>query len=508
MAHAESLTRALQSARIAFFDYVPDRPRDPQTLTGTLEWAGADFGIRDLESRGLDAVVGAVLDEDRESFLGVFRPGQGTARGSEFRISPADGRVIFLYCDANVDMGDDGHPARVVGTLHDVTARHRFEDRLSDTLREREMLLAVIDACPISITVSDGRLPDMPLIYANRTFQTLTGYGRDEVLGSNCRFLQGPDTDPAAIRAIRDAVAAGDQAEVRLINHRKDGTAFLNRLVLAPIHDEQGALTAYLGLQADVTDEARREDAERQRQRIEALGRMMGGVAHEINNLLQPVTLLTEELIARHSGDADRAYLDVVLNCALSARRIIGDLLAFSRPGSRRAEVLLADDLLRDALVLVRKAVGPGVLTELDIRDGGIAVRADRTAFTQVLLNLAVNAAAAMAGAGVVRIVLRAHRQDGAPQARRSARIDVVDTGGGMDRETVERAFEPFFTTKPVGQGTGLGLSVAYGLVKEMGGEIILDSAPGRGTTASVLLPEAPSDNAQEDDHHVHHTRH
>ena len=170
--------------------------------------------------------------------------------------------------------------------------------------------------------------------------------------------------------------------------------------------------------------------------------------------------------------------------------------------------MLLADDLLQDALVLVRKAVGPGIVTELNIRDGGIAVRADRTAFTQVLLNLAGNAAASMAGAGTIRIVLRAHPHDDAPHAQRSARIDVVDTGSGMDRATLERAFEPFFTTKPVGQGTGLGLSVAYGLVKEMGGEIILASAPGRGTTASVLLPEAPQEDRKEDGHHGHHTRH
>jgi PAS domain S-box len=508
MTDAAPLSRALQSARVAFFDYAPDRLRDPRDLAGTLEWVGTRFGIRDLDRRGLAAVADAVLAEDRESFLGVFRPGQGTARGGEFRISPADGRVIYLYCDVSVDMGDNGHPARIVGTLHDVTDRRRFEERLSDILREREMLLAVIDACPISITVADGRLPDMPLIYANRTFQTLTGYGRDEVLGMNCRFLQGPDTDPAAVRAIRDAVASGSQTEVRLVNYRKDGTTFLNRLVLAPIRDERGGVSAYIGLQSDVTDEARREDAERQRQRVEALGRMMGGVAHEINNLLQPITLMAEELIVRHPRDQDRAYLDIALDCALNARRIIGDLLAFSRPGSRRAEVLLADDLLQDALVLVRKAVGPGIVTELNIRDGGIAVRADRTAFTQVLLNLAGNAAASMAGAGTIRIVLRAHPHDDAPHAQRSARIDVVDTGSGMDRATLERAFEPFFTTKPVGQGTGLGLSVAYGLVKEMGGEIILASAPGRGTTASVLLPEAPQEDRKEDGHHGHHTRH
>lgn len=497
---ATRMARAFQSARIAFFDHAPDWRRDPQGLAGALEWVGTHFGIRDLDERGLGAVADAVCAEDRESFLRIFLPTQEASRGGEFRIGLADGRVIFVYCDASVEKATDGRPVRIFGTLHDVTDRRRFEEQLSGILREREMLLAVIDACPISITVADARLPDTPLIYVNRTFETLTGYARDEVLGSNCRFLQGADCDPGVLRTLHDAVAFGTQAEVRLVNRRKDGTLFLNRLVLAPIRDDQGQVTAFIGLQSDVTDEARREEAERQRQRVEALGRMMGGVAHEINNLLQPVTLMTEELIARHAADADRPYLDVVLDCALNARRIIGDLLAFSRPSGRKAEVVDAATLLREVLVLIRKAVGPGVVMELEAAAPGIAVLADKTAFTQVLLNLAGNAAAAMGGTGTIRVALRGSRTH---TAMPCARIDIVDSGCGMDRATLERAFEPFFTTKPIGQGTGLGLSVAFGLIKEMGGEIILDSAPGRGTTASVLLPEAQGDR-----HRGQHTHH
>ncbi|WP_029010434.1 ATP-binding protein [Azospirillum halopraeferens] len=490
---------------MAFFDHVPDWRRDGRGLSGSLAWTGTHFGIRGLEERGLEAVADAVCAEDRESFLRIFVPTEEASRAGEFRLGLADGRVVFLYCDASIEMAADGRPARIFGTLHDVTDRRRFEAQLSDILREREMLLAVIDACPISITVADAQQPDTPLIYANRTFETLTGYTRDEVLGSNCRFLQGPDSDPAALRVLHDAVVTGSQAEVRLTNRRKDGTPFLNRLVLAPIRNDRGHVTAFIGLQSDVTDEARREEADKQRQRIEALGRMMGGIAHEINNLLQPITLMTEELIARHTDDAERPYLDAVLDCALNARRIIGDLLAFSRPSGRKAEVMDAATLLHDALVLIRKAVGPGIVMDLDVHSGDdrIAVRADKTAFTQVLLNLAGNAAAAMGGTGAIRIALTPGRMVAAGSTGRCARIDVTDSGCGMDRATLERAFEPFFTTKPIGQGTGLGLSVAFGLVKDMGGEITLDSAPGRGTTATVLLPEVIGDW-----YHGHHTRH
>lgn len=488
------LPRALRSARLAFFSHAPDWAADARGLAGPLEWTGTHFGIHDLAERGLYAVADAVCTEDRDSFLRIFRPSPDSSRGGEFRIGLADGRFAVVHCDAGVDRARDGRPWRIFGTLHDVTDRHRFEERLSEAMRERETLLGVIDACPVSITISDARLPGLPLIYANRTFQALTGYGLAEIRGRNCRFLQGPDTDPEALLTLHDAVAAGEGADVRLLNYRKDGSAFLNHLVLAPIRDERGSLAAYFGLQSDVTHEASRDAAERQRQRVEALGRMMGGVAHEINNLLQPVMLMTEELIDRHAEDADRAYLDVVLDCTNNARRIIGDLLAFSRPSGRKAEVLAADDLLRDAMVLVGKAVGPGVSIALADAPCGLKVKADRTAFIQILLNLASNAAAAMGGSGIVGVALSACRT-GEPGATRDCiRIDVTDSGCGMDRATIERAFEPFFTTKPVGQGTGLGLSVAYGLVKEMGGEIILDSAPGRGTCASVRLPAAKGD--------------
>ncbi|MDO9712961.1 ATP-binding protein [Paracraurococcus lichenis] len=485
---------------MAFFDYLPDWPRDPNGLAGTLAWTGTHFGIPDIDRRGIGAVAEAICSEDRESFLRIFQPAIDTARGGEFRIVLTDNRVIFVHCDANIEQAPDGRPLRIFGTLHDVTDRQQFEERLSGTTREREMLLAVIDACPISVTVADARLPNMPLIYANRTFQELTGYGRDEKLGMNCRFLQGPETDPAAIRMLSKAVRSGSPVDVRLVNYRKDGAPFLNHVVLAPIRDEAGRLTAYIGLQTDVTAEAKREEADRQRQRIEALGRMMGGVAHEINNLLQPVTLMTEELLALHPDGETHAYLDVILNCALGARSIIGDLLAFSRPERREARVVGVASLLRDALLLVRKALGPGIVIECEPGDHDMPIRVDRTAFTQVLLNLSANAAAAMDGSGTVRLTLETlsdyatDQADAPARAGRCVRIAVADTGCGMDSIVLERAFEPFFTTKPVGQGTGLGLSVAYGLVREMGGEISLRSAPGRGTTVSVLLPEAQGD--------------
>jgi signal transduction histidine kinase len=274
------------------------------------------------------------------------------------------------------------------------------------------------------------------------------------------------------------------------MNYRKDGSAFLNQVELAPIRDASGCVRAFLGLQKDVTDEARREEADRQRQRIEALGRMVGGIAHEINNLLQPVTLLTEEMRRRHGGGGD-ICIDTILDCTLKARQIIGDLLAFCRPTSHGTEMVSVRCLLEDALVLVRKAVGPGTsMILLAGNEEPVMIRVNRTAFTQILLNLASNAAAAMDGDGTITVRLEV-LPPAAAGTRRDVEISVEDSGSGMDAVTLERAFEPFFTTKPLGQGTGLGLSVVFGLVADMGGHITLESTRGRGTTAIVRVPQA-----------------
>jgi diguanylate cyclase (GGDEF)-like protein len=244
---------------------------------------------------------------------------------------------------------------------------------------------------------------------------------------------------------------------------------------------------------AKVTIEALRK-AEAQRQKMEALGRMMGGVAHEINNMLQPVALLVQDIIDQELVIGEgRPHLDIVLDCTMKARQIIGDLLAFSRPTTRAVELHDPVALLHDSLRLVRQAIPQFITLHVRVDGAPPPVSINRTTFVQILLNLATNAAAAMNGLGELTIVLddeASAAAEGSSRARSPVvRLRVIDTGCGMSRATLDRAFEPFFTTKAVGQGTGLGLPVVYGLVKEMGGTIALASEPNRGTTVTVVIP-------------------
>jgi diguanylate cyclase (GGDEF)-like protein len=249
-----------------------------------------------------------------------------------------------------------------------------------------------------------------------------------------------------------------------------------------------------IAMQAARITIAAKHKAEARRRKMETLGRTMGGVAHEINNMLQPITLLVQEVIDEELVIGEgKQHLDIVLDCSKKARQIIGDMLAFSRPAVSTMEIHDPVALLHDSLPIVQRAIPAGLMLSIRIEGRPPLVRINRTTFVQILLNLAINAAAATDGQGELTIALeedvRGLGEAGMGQPTSFVRLRVIDNGCGMDKATLDRAFEPFFTTKPVGQGTGLGLPVVYGLVREMGATIVLASEPGCGTTVTILIP-------------------
>ncbi len=235
--------------------------------------------------------------------------------------------------------------------------------------------------------------------------------------------------------------------------------------------DADGRVGTVSGVLRDITDRRR----------------VLGGMAHEMNNLLQPVALLGRDMLDRELVLAEGvSQLEIVLECCRSAGRIVGDVLAVSHRARHRGMVANARQLLDECRRLVGLTLPKDVTIVVLAAERAPAIFVDRAAFITVLLNLATNGAAAMDGSGELVIALdTTQRLDG----RHFVRLRIIDSGCGMDRVTLARAFEPFFTARPVGQGTGLGLSVAQALVTEMRGTITLESAPGAGTTVTVLLP-------------------
>ena len=372
--------------------------------------------------------------------------------------------------------------------------RELLESRILD--EAHQLQVKAFDAFLQGVTITDPTQPDNPIVYVNEGFSRLTGYERTEVLGKNGRFLQGKDTDPHTVGTIRQAVAESRPCFVEILNYRKDGTPFWNALSVAPIF-EGDRLTHFVGVQTDITAFKHMELQLRQSQKMEAIGHLAGGVAHDFNNLLTVINGCCELLRAHCQLPADaRPLVDEVHKAGERAATLTRQLLAFSRKTVLQPRVISLNELVRDFQRLLGRLVGEDIQITTDFRADAGRVRVDPGQMDQVLMNLVVNARDAMPRGGTLTIATRDVFLDeeyarSHPDLRPGAyvHLSVADTGCGMDRPTLARIFEPFFTTKPVGQGTGLGLAMVYGVIKASGGHLTVESEPGRGTTFHLYLP-------------------
>ncbi len=318
------------------------------------------------------------------------------------------------------------------------------------------------------------------------------GYSRDEFLTMRMSDLKAPQD-----ASTPEELAEGQVVRGVLERHRKKDGTFIEMNVTAHIMDFAGRPVA-LGIYTDVTQTRRLEEQLRQSQKMEAVGRLAGGIAHDFNNLTGAV-LSYAEVIAQELG-ATHPLTPDVLEIAKAARRAAGltqQLLAFSRQQPYQPKVLSLGAVVADMERMLRRVLGESVeLTTTQAADVG-PILADPVQIQQVLLNLTVNARDAMASGGRLRIAVEnveLGEHDAAalgvtPGAY--VRLAVRDTGIGMDDETQARVFEPFFTTKPVGTGTGLGLAIVFGVAKQAGGGVRIDSRPGQGSTFEVYFPRA-----------------
>jgi len=275
-----------------------------------------------------------------------------------------------------------------------------------------------------------------------------------------------------------------------------------------PRFTADGAFLGFRGTASDVTERRRAAEAARQKQTMAALGGLVGGLAHEINNLLQPVISLSDLALNRIGEDGKlRTYMTAVRDSGLKARTIMRDVLAFARTEVAESPPADVAEAVRAAAELARPTLPLGIRLDTRVADGLPRVTVTETELSQILLNLIHNARDAMPSGGLLTVAATTVTLRD-PEANRLdiaegdyVRLTVTDTGTGMDEETRLRVFEPFFTTKPVGLGTGLGLAVVYGIVRNGGGVVAVDSAVGRGTTFTIDLPMARAKKDKEHDH-------
>jgi PAS domain S-box-containing protein len=344
---------------------------------------------------------------------------------------------------------------------------------------------------------------DFNTTFVNRKLAEMLGYAVEEMLGRPVSQFLAEDERAGAAGGERPGRLGGaDQVETQL--RRKDGSTLWAIVSSSPFFDDDGGYSGALAMVTDVTRWKRLEEQYRQAQKMEAVGRLAGGVAHDFNNLLTVINGYSELLLEAHGpGDPSRELIEGLRAAGDRAAALTRQLLAFSRHQLVAPQTLDLNAAVADTEKLLRRLIGEDIELACRLDPGLGRVRADPAQVQQVLLNLAVNARDAMPRGGRLTIETRDVRLGEADvrpgsgaRPGRYAVLAVADTGVGMDEATRARLFEPFFTTKGPGLGTGLGLATVYGIVQQSGGWIDVATAPGRGAAFTIYLPQADRPSA------------
>ncbi len=414
------------------------------------------------------------------------------------RIVAAARRLRAGDMDARTGMDGPGE-LDDLGRFFDLAAQSlqdrqgELERTAADARRSYETLRAVITASPVAIVVLDQ---ERRTVLWNPAAERMFGWTAAEIVGQ----VQPPYIPQEERRDSYDlagrALAGDPLMDVEVERVRRDGTRLELSLSTAPIRAPDGSVQGIVGIYMDLTAHRQLERQLHHAQKMEALGRLAGGVSHDFNNLLTVIQGFSE-MALRHDGLTAEVRHDVeeVHKAARRAAELTAQLLAFSRRQPLQPRVVDLNTIVADMAKMLQRLIGENIQFETRLGDRLGRVRVDPGQIEQVLANLVVNARDAMPQGG--RLVIETGGHDcGEPRCRPSCpgpstTLTVTDTGVGMDAATLQHIFEPFYTTKARGRGTGLGLSTIYGIVQQSGGDIEVTSAPGAGTTFRIHLPIA-----------------
>jgi PAS domain S-box-containing protein len=381
----------------------------------------------------------------------------------------------------------------------------RVQERTAEVKRSGDLLNAVVENLPDMILLKEPSDDGFRYVLINAAGERLIGRDRSEVIGRTERDLFPPE-EAAIVLQSNKAVAESGQA--RSFTDRKLTTPTGVRTVetrMVPISNGNGARTLILAIIRDVTDAKAREEQLRQLQRMDAIGRLTGGVAHDFNNLLAIIHGNSELLRSRYENESDAAeMIDDVIGAAARGAELVRRLLAFARMQHLEPESVDLNARLHNVLGLLQRALGENMGIRVKTAKRLWPATVDPTQVDDALVNLAINARDAMPEGGTLTLETQnvsldqdyaAHHVEVTPGDY--VMLAVSDTGSGMPPEVIARAFEPFFTTKQEGQGTGLGLSQVFGWIKQSGGHIKIYSEVGHGTTIKLYLPRAETQSIE-----------
>ena len=382
--------------------------------------------------------------------------------------------------------------------IEETTTQKRLEielSMLSHALRNVSESLSVFDL--------NGNI-----IFVNESFIKTYGYDKEELIGQSINKFH-PSEKPRQIFKPIIEKTLKDGWEGELTARRKSGENFTIYIRTSPVTDDEGKPIVVVGVARDITEKKLLEDQLRQSQKMEAIGQLAGGIAHDFNNLLTVIEGYIELLFSStNENDPSSNYIRQIKKATDRATALTRQLLAFSRRQILQPKKLNLNSLISDMSILLKRLIGEDVEFSTMLNPDIGAIKADRSQMEQVLMNLAVNSRDAMPDGGILTFETKVVSLDATLYERHTSGIRkgnyvmlaISDTGVGMDKDTQDRVFEPFFTKKEKSKGTGLGLATVYGIVRQSGGHIWLDSEPGKGTTFKIFLPMVKAKAVEKDE--------
>jgi len=473
VAHASGRVESINREFENVFGYTLEELPDIETWWNR---AYPDSEYRAEVKRNWDRALGLALDTGRD--IEGTEPFRIRCQNGETRMAEIRGALV----------GD-----RLIVVFQDLTDRLHHEAILKQSLEEirdaHQRLTFQIDHMPLAYIVWDR---DFRVLEWNPCAEQIFGWTRDEAFGRYGPDLFIPPDARAQVARVWSSIVDEGQQNNQSINDNltKDGRRLVCEWFSSPLMDEKGQITGCLSMARNLTAEKQAEEERRRleqqvarAQRMESLGSLAGGIAHDMNNVLGAIMGLAElHLEQAPAGTGLHRSMETISKACLRGRTLVQGILSFARPVIAEEQLLNLNTLVKDQVTLLERTTLQKVRLELDLQENLRFVKGDPGSLSHVLMNLCVNAVDAMPEGGV--LTLRTGHL-----GSEYVFLEVADTGVGMAPEVLEKALDPFFTTKPVGKGTGLGLSIVYGAVKAHRGHMELHSTPGQGTRIQIQLP-------------------
>ena len=400
-------------------------------------------------------------------------------------------KIVAVVGVANKESDYDETDVRQLSLLMDSVWRIVENQRAEEA---RKLLSTAIEQAAEGIIITDS----IGIIqYVNPAEEAITGYNRDELIGRTPSIFKSDEHDEAFYWKIWETINAGNVWSGRFINKKKDGTEYHEDASISPVYDKSGNLTNFVAAKHDVTKEIELQQQLLQAQKMEAIGTLTGGFAHDFNNLLQVIMGHLDVILSVPDlPEKIQSSLNNIDRAATSGAELIKGMLLYSKKMPFKLRPVDLSEIVASFVTLIRRTIPREIKIEIVVADDLPVIKGDSTQIEQVLINLAINARDAMPDGGGLTIETRTTVLDeefcrSYPDLKpgRYVLLSVMDTGKGMDQETVKHIYDPFFTTKEPGKGTGLGLSVVHGIVEKHGGKIICYSDPSVGTTFRIYFP-------------------